>query len=86
MDVQDYLNIWGVIAINFLLIENFIFIRMLKRNGIKVPFIGQGTLFYPDFLYFKWCKLNRKSPLMKLMIRFVLVVNVIIWFLFKKYY
>ena len=71
-------TLWFCSAIFIAVIQNIIFMHWLKKQGVRMFFGLAGTPGYLDYIYWKWCKSQGRSPKRILILRALCVANAIL--------
>jgi len=70
--------LWFTSAVFIAVIQNVVFMHWLKKQGVRISFGLAGTPGYLDYIYWKWCKSQERSPKRILVLRALCVANVVL--------
>ena len=71
-------GLWFASAIFIAVIQNFVFMYWLKKQGVRFSSILAVTVGYLDYVYFNWCKSHGRSPKRILILRALCLANAIL--------
>jgi len=70
--------LWFASGVIIAVIQNFVFMYWLKKQGVRFNFGLAGTPGYLDCIYVKWCKSQGRSPKRILLLRVLCLANAIL--------